>query len=114
MKTKAKAKTKVGTTYEPDFFAHAKKVMGSRAYTKAVTAGREEAINLKLKMAREKIGLTQSGLKGLTQPEVSKIESRQDVKISTLEKYAKGLGMKVEINLIPNDEDSTKAITIYC
>ena len=63
-------------------------------------------------MARELIGLNQTELKGMTQPEVSKIEKRKDLKISTLDKYAKAMGMKVKISLVPEDEDDQQ-IAIY-
>jgi len=98
--------------YDKDFFSHAKKVMGEERYSKAIKKGQEKVNELRLKMAREIIGLNQTDLKGMTQPEVSKIEKRKDLKISTLAKYAKAMGMKVRINLIPED-DEDRPIAIY-
>ena len=96
---------------ESDFFSHAKKRLGKKAFGRAVKKGQEKVHELRLKMAREMIGLDQTDLKGLTQPEVSKIEKRKDMKISTLDKYAKSMGMKVKISLISeNDEDQQIAI----
>ena len=43
------------------------------------------------------IGKKQTDLKGITQFEVSKIEARKDLKISTLKKHAEALGMKVKL-----------------
>lgn len=98
--------------HNSDFFSHAKKVMGEENFTKAVKKGQGKAHELRLKMAREFIGLNQTELKGMTQPEVSKIEKRKDLKISTLDKYAKAMGMKVKICLVPEDEDD-QPIAIY-
>jgi hypothetical protein len=104
-----KKKTK---KHNSDFFAHAKKVMGEERFNKAIKKGQERVHELRLKMAREMIGLNQTDLKGLTQPEVSKIEKRKDLKISTLSKYAKSMGMKVKISLVPED-DEDQQIAIY-
>jgi hypothetical protein len=97
--------------HDSDFFNHAKKVMGKERFSKAVKKGQEQANEIRLKMARELIGLNQTDLKGLTQPEVSKIEKRKDLKISTLHKYAKAMGMRVKISLVSED-DETKLIAI--
>ena len=103
-----KKKTK---KYNEDFFSHAKKVMGEERYTKAIKKGQSKAHELRLKMEGEIIGLNQSDLEGMTQPEVSKIEKRKDLKISTLVKYAKAMGMKVRISFVPvDDEDNQIAI----
>ena len=98
--------------YEPDFFKSAKKEMGEERFTKALKTGKEKAGQIRLKMAREMIGLNQTDLKGITQPEASKIEGRKDMKISTLSKYAKALGMRVRISLV-SEEDEKQSIRIY-
>lgn len=96
-----------------DFFTHAKEVMGEDRYEAAVRKGRFEANSLRLQIARKKLGLNQTELKGMTQPEVSKIEARKDLKVSTLKKYAEAMGMKVKISLVDEDEDESKSIAIY-
>lgn len=98
--------------HNPDFFNNAKEVMGPTRFSKAVKKGQEKAYDLRLKMAREMIGLNQADLKGLTQPEVSKIEKRKDLKISTLDRYAKSMGMRVRISLVSEDDDDQQ-IEIY-
>jgi hypothetical protein len=109
MKMKKKKKSK---KHESDFFAHAKKSLGEETFNKAIKKGQEKTHELRLKMARELIGLNQTDLKGMSQPEVSKIEKRKDLKISTLNKYAKSMGMKVKISLVPED-DEDQQIAIY-
>lgn len=106
MKSKAK-------NYNQDFFTNAKKVVGKKRYNKAVKKGQERANEIRLKMARELIGKNQTDLKGMTQPEVSKIEARKDLKISTLKKYAEALGMKVKISLISEEGEKKQSISIY-
>lgn len=98
--------------HDSDFFAHAKISLGNKAFERALKKGHEKVYELRLKMAREMIGLNQTDLKGLTQPEVSKIENRKDMKISTLDKYAKAMGMRVKISLVPEDDDDQQ-IAIY-
>jgi hypothetical protein len=98
--------------FDSDFISHAKKVMGEKKFNKAVKKGKKKVLELRLKMARELIGLNQTELKGMTQPEVSKIEKRKDLKISTLDKYAKAMGMKLKICLILEDEKDQQ-IAIY-
>ncbi|MCK6596326.1 MAG: helix-turn-helix transcriptional regulator [Bacteriovoracaceae bacterium] len=99
--------------YEKDFFQSAKKIVGEKRYNNAVKKGQAKANVIRLKMARELLGKNQTDLKGLTQPEVSKIEARKDLKISTLEKYANALGMKVEINFVSEEDDVALPIAIY-
>lgn len=102
-----KAKTK---KHNPDFFSNAKKIMGEKRYSRAIKKGQEKANELCLKMAREKLGFTQVELKGISQPDVSKIEKRKDLKISTLEKYAKAMGMKLKISFVSKDDGKEKVI----
>ncbi|MBF0205769.1 MAG: helix-turn-helix transcriptional regulator [Oligoflexia bacterium] len=70
-------------------------------------------LEFQLKTVRTKLGLNQSDLKGLTQPEVSKIERRKDLKISTLSKYAKAMGMSVKIFLTSDDNKQPRQIPVY-
>ncbi len=86
-----------------DFLQHAKSVMGEKRFNKVAKRGQNAADELKLKMARELLSLNQTDLKGLSQPDVSKIEARKDMKLSTLRKYAEAMGMKVVITLVPED-----------
>lgn len=99
--------------YDKDFFANAKKVIGKDRFNKAIQKGHGKANEIRLKMARELIGKTQGDLKGMTQPEVSKIEARKDLKISTLKKYAEALGMKLKISLVSKEDEKKRPISIY-
>lgn len=56
--------------------------------------------NLSLKELRKAIGYTQKDVKAYKQASVSKIESRKDIKISTLVEYINSLGWDVEIKAV--------------
>ena len=94
------------TKHNPDFFSHAKDSLGKDRFGKAIKKGQVRTQELRLKAVREKLGMNQKDLKGLTQPEASKIEGRKDLKVSTLKKYARSLGMKLSISFVSEEDDS--------
>ena len=96
--------------YDQDFFNNAKNIVGQKRYNKSIQKGHEQANEIRLKMARELIGKKQIDLVGMSQPEVSKIEARKDLKISTLQKYPKALGMKVKIMLVSEEDEESKKV----
>ena len=98
---------------ELDFFAHAKEVIGEMRFNKSIKKGRKRVNRLRLKAAREVMGLNQADFKSIPQPEISKIEARKDMKLSTLRKYAEAMGMKVQITFVSNDKDKKHSISIY-
>lgn len=66
-----------------------------------------EAIGLKLKRLRETAGLTQQQLADLIgsgQPEVSRLEERENLLLSTLQDYIHALGGRIEIDAVIDDE----------
>lgn len=97
------AKTKKKYT---DFFESAKEVMPPNKFKRAVERGEEIVAFLRLAEARKKMGLRQVDVDGYTQDEISKIENRSDIKLSTLIDYMKSIGMGIKIVGIPqNDEE---------
>jgi hypothetical protein len=56
---------------------------------------------LRLAEFRKSMKVDQSSVKGFTQPAVSKIEGRGDIKLSTLVEYCHGLGAELEIAARP-------------
>jgi hypothetical protein len=73
---------------------------------KARRMAREESLNIRLAILREKYGMKQNELSTFTQTAISKIENRKDIRISTLINYLDSLGMGLEINARPRN--STK------
>jgi hypothetical protein len=51
------------------------------------------------------MGIRQQDVKSVTQSGVSKLESRKDIKISTLLEYLDDIGMGVEIKVFPKQKD---------
>jgi hypothetical protein len=54
-------------------------------------------LGLRLAQFRKHLGIDQKHVKGFKQPDISKIEGRQDVKLSTLIDYCRGLGAELRI-----------------
>lgn len=65
--------------------------------------GKAQRLLLALRLAefRKAMRVDQSSIKGFTQPAISKIEGRGDIKLSTLVEYCHGLGAEVEIAAVP-------------
>ncbi len=62
--------------------------------------------NISLSALRKELGLNQKDIKKFKQASVSKIESRKDLKLSTLVKYLDALGLDVELRAVEKDEGS--------
>ena len=86
-----------------DFFREAKKIMPGQNIKRAEEKATQILLNLRLAELRKDLGFTQSSLRGFTQSGVSKIEGREDLKISTLIEYCKALGMCLEIKAFSMD-----------
>ncbi len=80
------------------------------------TEGRKEvdamkrAMSLQIALAavRERRGVSQATVAeelGTSRPNVSRIESEVDVRLSTLERYIEALGGQLEIHAVFDDED---------
>jgi hypothetical protein len=80
-----------------DFFIEANKTMTPESVVRAEEKANQIMLNLKLGELRKELGIKQGDIKGFSQSGVSKIEGREDLKISTLISYCKALGVEVEI-----------------
>jgi hypothetical protein len=60
-----------------------------------------ELIILKLAELREKYQVKQTDIKGFSQPAISRIEGRTDIKLSTLIKYLTQMDLALEIKVRP-------------
>ena len=58
---------------------------------------REESLNIRLTLLREKYGIKKSGVANFSQTTISKLEDNKDIRISTLIEYLDSLGMGLEI-----------------
>jgi len=64
----------------------------------------QEILAIKLGQLREKRGLKQNEIKNFSQTSVSRLERRNDIKISTLVDYLSGLDMGLEIRTFPKNK----------
>ena len=63
----------------------------------------EELITFSLQELRKLLKITQTelaGASGMSQPQISKLEASNDALVSTLQKYARALGGRLEINVV--------------
>ena len=65
-----------------------------------------ESLSIRMSELREEHAVKQSEMKNFRQSSVSKIESRKDMKISTILDYFDSLGMGVEISVYPRSGDT--------
>jgi hypothetical protein len=84
--------------------------MNPEVLAKAKKMAREESLNIKLAMLREKYGVKQSEVTNFTQTAVSKLENRKDIRISTLIDYLDSLGMGLEIIAYPKDSNEKEIL----
>jgi hypothetical protein len=67
---------------------------------------------LRLAEFRKSLEMDQSAVKGFSQPAVSKIEGRGDIKLSTLVEYCRGLGAEIEITAKSDDKRGGKSFVL--
>jgi hypothetical protein len=80
--------------------------MNPAVLARAKKMAKEESLNIRLAILREKYGMKQSEVSKFTQTAVSKLEKRKDIRISTLIDYLDSLDMGLEITARPRN--STK------
>jgi hypothetical protein len=77
--------------------------MDPEVLAKAKKMAREESLNVRLAILREKYGVKQKEISNFTQTAVSKLEKRKDIRISTLIDYLDSLDMGLEITARPRN-----------
>lgn len=83
-----------------DFFESAKKTMSSESIEIAKNKANKILFNIKLSDLRKQSGVKQTEIEGFSQTSISRIEGRDDIKLSTLVDYIHALGMEIEIKVI--------------
>ena len=79
-------------------------MMSSESIERSRKKAEQEIFAIKLGMLREKRGLKQNEIKNFSQTSVSKIERRNDIKLSTLIDYLHSLDMGLEIRTYPKNK----------
>ena len=73
---------------------------------------RRMLLALRLAEFRKAMKVDQSSVKGFSQPAVSKIETRGDIKLSTLVEYCRGIGAEVEIAAKPARRNAKRFVLL--
>lgn len=92
MKDKAKRK---------DFMDELEAMLLSERVQRAKKEAEKEIFRIRLSELRKQMGMKQEDIQAFTQSGISKLESRKDMKISTLVEYLHNIGMGVEIKAYP-------------
>ena len=82
---------------QTDIFKLIESKMSRQSIRRSDAKAGKMLLALRLADFRKAMKVDQSSVKGFSQPDVSKIEGRGDIKLSTLVEYCHGLGAKVEI-----------------
>ena len=98
MKTTNKKKNKI------DFVEELASTLSKDRIKNAQREAEKEILQIRLAVLREKLGIRQEDIKSFSQSSVSKLESRNDMKISTLIKYLGNLGLSIEIKVYPKNK----------
>lgn len=93
-----------------NFFDKAEKSLPQKSIEKAKNNASELVLQLKLSELREKQGIKQTDIKGYSQPSLSRLENRKDIKISTLINYIHELGMELEIKAKSKNKSNDSVI----
>ncbi|OHD65132.1 MAG: hypothetical protein A2176_00355 [Spirochaetes bacterium RBG_13_51_14] len=86
-----------------DFIDELALTLSDKRIKKAQKEAENEIIKIRLSQIRKKRGLRQEDIKSFSQSSVSKLESRHDMKISTLVEYLDNLGLSIEIKAYPKN-----------
>lgn len=79
---------------------------------KAKAEAQKQIFKLKLAELRQKQGIKQTDVDGFSQVSVSRIESRSDIKISTLVDYVHACGFDVEIKAVPKKKKNKEEFVL--
>lgn len=98
-----KAANKKNNKY--DFVDELASTLANSKIKSAHKKAEKEILQIRLSELREKRGFKQEEIKSFSQSSVSKLESRKDMKISTLIEYLDNLGLGIEIKAYPKDKN---------
>jgi hypothetical protein len=84
-----------------DIFELIESKMSRQSIKRSDAKARKILLALRLADFRRAMKVDQSAVRGFSQPDISKIEGRADIKLSTLVEYCHGLGAEIEIAAKP-------------
>ena len=84
-----------------DFIDELEAMLPSARVQRAKKEAEKEIFRIRLSELRKQMGVKQEDIRAFTQSGISKLESRKDMKISTLVEYLHNIGMGLEIKAYP-------------
>ncbi|MEA1911498.1 MAG: helix-turn-helix transcriptional regulator [Spirochaetota bacterium] len=90
-------------------------VMSDESIVRSDAIYERELFILKLAELREQYNIKQTDMKGFSQPSISRIEGRNDIKLSTLLKYLSQMDLEMEIKVRPRHsrEDVPSEVMLF-
>ena len=95
-----------------DFINELSGTLPKKSVERAIKNAAKEIFMIRLAEIRKSRGIKQEDIKAFSQSSISKLESRKDMKISTLIEYLGELGMGIEIKTYPKTKHRKKEETI--
>jgi len=90
-----------------NFFDLAEKSLPKEKVEEAYRDAQKEIFKIKLSDLRKQFGIKQTDISRFSQPAISRLESRKDMKVSTLMDYVHSLGLEIQIKV--KDKKKPKA-----
>ncbi len=87
-----------------DFVDELSSTLSEKRIKNAHKEAEKEILQIRLSELREKQGIRQEDIKSFSQSGVSKLETRKDMKISTLIEYLDNIGLGIEIKAYTKDK----------
>ena len=88
-----------------DFTDELAAMLPAERVERAKIQAEKEIFQIRLSELRKKMGIRQEDIKDFSQSSISKLESRKDIKVSTLIQYLDNLGLGLEIKAYPKNKD---------
>ena len=86
-----------------DFLDELSSMIPPERAERAKKEAEKEIFQIRLSEIRKKLGVRQEDIKSFSQSSISKLESRRDMKVSTLLDYLKNIGLGIEIKVYPKN-----------
>lgn len=91
-------------TKKKDFMDELEAMLPPERVQRARKEAEKEIFQIRLSELRKQMGMKQEDFRAFTQSGISKLESRRDMKISTLVEYLRNIGMGLEIKVYPKNK----------
>lgn len=91
---------------QEDFTDELASMLSPERVKRAKREAEKEIFQIRLAELRKSMGIRQEDLPAFSQSAISKLESRKDMKISTLIEYLDNIGMGIEIRVYPRNKEN--------